>query len=118
MNHFPPFIIVSLEARIANLAIKKNEIADLADNYEAPSLDDYVELKWQEIQRKQREKVQERKDNLKRLTWSVKRQRAKSADPRRIQAMREKETTVNEEGGRIIRGRTFNIEFKTIAAEI
>lgn len=94
---------------------KNRRLSDLAENYEAPSFNEYMDLKWQEIRLKQREKVEERKRNLEKLEQSVRRQRAKSADSRRLKQTRKRREALNGGGeGKLIRGMTFNIEFKTV----
>ena len=90
---------------------KRIDLEDLADNYQAPSIDEYVDLKWREIQRERQARVEERKRYLQKLKLSVQRQRAKSAGPARSRSKRDSHDL---RAGTLIRGRTYNIEFKTI----
>jgi hypothetical protein len=81
----------------------------LSSKYKAPTADDYLQLKWLELKKAEREKVEARKNNLERLKSAVKRQRAKSA---RLHGNR-----VSSSGGSVsrrMRGKTFNIEFQTV----
>jgi chromosome segregation ATPase len=102
-----------VQAKIDGQVAAQQKLRDLAQNYEAPSTDDYIRLKLEELRLADERKLRDRKEYLERLTSAVKRQkRAKSAT---TASTRSEETRVAETPrGRLVRGKTFNIEFKTV----
>ena len=87
---------------------KAARLSALLERYEAPSVDDYMEVKWREMKLAERERAAKRKENLERLRSSVERQR------RRRAMSASSSSGGGATSGKIMRGRTFNIEFRTV----
>ena len=95
--------IEKLEKRRANIEKKLNRLRDLRDNYEnAPTTDDSIALKLEELKREKQQKVRERKANLKRLSRNF--QRSKSSLHKDSE----------QRQPRLMRGKTFNLEFSLV----
>lgn len=113
--------IEELEAELPNLERKLEKqivvnarLEEIAKMPDIPTTDDYINLKLLEEKLRTAEKLEERKRNIARLKRSVKRQRAKSASTSRRGQLQDRSTTP----GKLIRGRTFNIEFKTVEKKV
>ena len=92
---------------------KLARLAALLEKYEAPTTDDYMEVKWRAIELAERERVAKRKQDLGRLKSSVERQRrrrTKSAYP----SCRGGGVPTPPAAAKIMKGKTFNIEFRTV----
>ena len=104
-------------ARHARAAERKMaRLSALLEKYEAPSTDDYMEIKWREMKLAEKERAAKRREDLQRLKSSVERQgrgrrrRAKSASS----SSSARCLGGGAPSGKIMRGRTFNIEFRTV----
>ena len=88
-------------------------LSALLDKYEAPTTDDYMEVKWREVKLAERKRAQKRKEDLERLKASVERQKRRRAKSASSSAGCGGAGAVAP-SCKIMRGRTFNIEFRTV----
>lgn len=91
---------------------KAARLSALLEKYEAPTTDDYMEIKWREMKQAERERVARRRENLERLKSSVERQRRRRAKSASLPAR--SRGAGGLPSAKIMRGRTFNIEFRTV----
>ena len=99
-----------LDEKIEKQRRQNEALKEMSAQYDLPTVDDYLELKILEEKEKARKKVEERKANLRKLQL----RRAKSEaniSPRKGQA---KDTKEADERPRVVKGKTFNIEFKLV----
>lgn len=83
-------------------------LSALLEKYEAPTTDDYMEVKWREMRLAEKEKVARRREHLERLKSSVERQRRRRARSASVRGGRAAPSAT------VMKGRTFNIEFRTV----
>ena len=87
---------------------KLARLTALLQKYEAPTTDDYVEVKWRAIKQAEEERVAKRKRELGRLKSSVERQRRRGARSGGVGG------APLPAAAKIMKGKTFNIEFRTV----
>ena len=103
-----------LDSKITHEQSKNEELRQMSSRLDLPTVDDYLRLKILEEKDKARQKVEERKANLRRLQM----RRSKSAINLRtsaegqIEDKNKKEPSTGQQ--KIIKGKTFNIEFKLV----